>query len=158
MDQTEQNLWKKIDVGGYAAYGTFFSFTLEGIKNRVNKDDTNIQELRDKLNAFYNNISKRFQDINLSLFDKRFPTDTLRELKDSVFPEMGAKFKELDSLLKYFLNGSSHLKVRIEKKIDECEALISKMGELGQQFSRNNRYWEYRNTNPERDYLEKPQG
>ncbi len=157
MDQEEQNLWKIIDVGGYAAYGTLFSFSLEALKKRVEKDAVDIQELRDKINVYFNNISKRFYDINMNLFDKRFPIDVLKELRGTVFPEMGAKFKELDSLLKFFLSGSSHLKMRIGKKIDECEVLISKMGELGQKFSKNDRYWEYRNTKPERDYLEKPQ-
>jgi hypothetical protein len=158
MDAKEMALWKIIDVGGYAAYATFFSFTLEAIKNRVEKDNKDLQELRDKLNSFYSNINARFQAINLSQFDKKiFPVDVIREIRDSLFPELGKKIQELESLLKFFLSGSSHLKIRISKKIEECDKLITKMGELGQEFSKNSRYWEYRNTKPERDYLEKPQ-
>ena len=51
------------------------------------------------------------------------------------------------------------------EKLDACVGIISdpqivkltKMGDLGIKFSRNDRYWEYRKTNPERNYLEKPQ-
>ena len=157
MDQQEMDLWKILDVGGYAAYGTLFSFTLEALKKRVENDAKDVQELRYKLNSYYNNIKTRFQNMNLNLFEKRFPMDTMKELRNIVFPEMGAKFKEHDSLIKFFLSGSTHLKGRIAKKIDECEVLISKMGQLGQKFSKNDRYWVYRDTKPERDYLEKPQ-
>jgi hypothetical protein len=158
MDQKEVDLWKIVDVGGYAAYGTFFSLTMEALKSRIEKDNKDIQELRDRIALFHKNISKRFQDMNLNLFDKKiFPVDTLRELRDGLFPEMGAKFKELDSILKYFLSGSSHLKGRVISKVKECEELITKMGELGQKFSKNDRYWEYRKTNPVRVQLERPE-
>jgi hypothetical protein len=157
MDEAEQKLWHAIDVGGFAAYGTLFSFTLESIKNRVEKDSKEIQDPRDKINTYYKNITQRFQAMNLGALDKRFPVDVLKELRDRVFPEMGAKFKELDSLLKYFISGSVHLKGRIAGKIKECDDLVTKMGELGIKFSKNDRYWEYRKTNPTRDYLEKPQ-
>ena len=154
MEQEERDLWKIVDVGGYAALGTLFAFTLEAIKRKVESDDSDMQEQRDTINNSYKNISDRFQKINLSLLDKQFSIDTIRELKEKLFPEMGLKYKELDTLLKHYISGSSHLKIRVLKKIDECRKLVKQMGELGMQFSKNDRYWEYRKTNPERIYLE----
>lgn len=154
MEQQKQNLWKIVDVGGYAALGTFFAFTLEAIKIKVESDKVDMQEQRDAIKNSYKNISERFQKINLSLLDKQFPIVTLRKLKEKLFPEMGLKYKELDTLLKHYISGSSHLKIRVLKKIDECRELVKQMGELGMQFSKNDRYWEYRKTNPERIYLE----
>jgi hypothetical protein len=157
MDQKEVELWKIVDVGGFAAYGTFFSLSLEAMKTRVEKENKDIKELKDRIDRFHQNITKRFKDMNLTLLDKRFPVDVLKELRDRVFPEMGTKFKELDSLLKYYLSGSMHLKGRVIAKIKECDEFITKMGELGQKFSKNDRYWEYRKTNPERISLERPE-
>lgn len=157
MDESERQLWRSIDVGGYAAYGTLFAFTLEGLKKRVESDAPDIQEVRDRLTHYFKNLADRFQAMNLSKLDNRFPVAVLKEVRDQLIPEMATKFKELDALLKHFLSGASHLKMRIGKKIDECQALVTRMGELGQEFSKNPRYWEYRKTNPERDYLEKPE-
>lgn len=157
MDESERQLWHSIDVGGYAAYGTLFSFTLEGLKKRVETDAADIREMRDRLGHYFKNLSDRFQAMNLSKLDNRFPVAVLKEIRDRLIPDMAAKFKELDALLKHFLSGASHLKVRIAKKIDECQALVTRMGELGQEFSKNPRYWEYRKTDPVRDYLEKPE-
>ncbi len=155
MEQQEQDLWKIVDVGGYAALATLFSFTLEGIKMKVESDDTDLQELRDRIKNSFEKLSNRFEEMNLNLLDKqRFPVDTLRELKSDVFPEMGTKFKELDLLLKHFIAGASHLKLRITSKIKNCRELVKLMGELGLKFSRSNGYWEYRETKPERVYLE----
>lgn len=156
MEQEERDLWKIVDVGGYAAYGTLFAFTVDAIKSKVESGEKDLQNQRDLIRTSYAKISKRFQDINLGLLDKRFPVDALRELKEDVFPEMGLKYKELDSLLKHFLSGSYQLKERILKKIKECREIIKKMGDLGIKFSKNDRYWEYRKTNPERLYLEQP--
>ncbi len=157
MEQQEINLWRMVDVGGYSAMGTFFAFALESIKTNIeddNNDNTNnIQEQMDKINSSYEKISKRFQKINLNLLDKRFPVDTLRKLKGQVFPEMGKKYKELDTLLKHYISGAVYLKIRILNKIKECKELVKQMGDLGIEFSKNERYWEYRKTNPERIYL-----
>ena len=154
MEQEERDLWKIVDVGGYAALGTLFAFTLEAIKIKVESDEKDMQEQQYRIKNSYENISKRFQEINLSLLDKRFPVNTLRKLKEKLFPEIGLKYKEMNTLLKHYISGSSHLKIRILNKIKECQELVKQMGELGQNFSKNDRYWEYRNTNPERIYLE----
>ncbi|MBU1076220.1 MAG: hypothetical protein KKH98_02935 [Spirochaetes bacterium] len=154
MDQNEQDLWKKVDVGGYAALGTLFAFILDAIKNKVESDKTDVKEQLDTMNHSYKIISKRFEAIDLGRFDKRFPVDTLRKLKEKLFPEMGNQYKGLNTMLKHYISGSSHLKVRILHKIKECKAVVKQMNELGQEFSKNDRYWEYRKTNPERIYLE----
>lgn len=154
MEQKEQNLWKLVDVGGFAAYGTLFAFTLEAIKGKVENDEIDIQEQQDRIKNSYENISNRFQKINLNLLDKSFPVDTLRKLKEKLFPEMGNKYKELETLLKHFIAGSSHLKIRILNKIKECKEIVKQMNDLGIKFSRNDRYWEYRKTNPKRIYLD----
>ncbi|HEC93146.1 MAG TPA: hypothetical protein ENI51_09175 [Candidatus Atribacteria bacterium] len=156
MEQQEINLWRMVDVGGYAAMGTLFAFALESIKTNIendNNDNTNIQEQMDKINNSYEKISKRFQKMNLNLLDKRFPVDTLRKLKEQVFPEMGKKYKELETLLRHYISGAFHLKIRILNKIKECKELVKQMSDLGIEFSKNDRYWKYRNTNPERIYL-----
>ncbi len=154
MEQKEQNLWKLVDVGGYAAYGTLFAFTLESIKTKVESDELDMQEQQDRIKTSFENIFNRFQKIDLSLLDKKFPLATLRELKEKVFPEMGLKYKELNTLLKHFISGSSHLKIRIINKINECKKIIKQMNDLGIEFSKSERYWEYRKPNPDRIYLE----
>jgi hypothetical protein len=155
MDQKEQDLWKMVDVGGFAAFGTLFAFTLDAIKSKVENDKTDTHEQQETIGKAYDNISKRFQDMNLNLLDKKiFPVDALRELREKLFPEMGMKYKELDTLLKHYIAGATHLKVRIVHKIQECRGIIKQMNELGQKFSKNDRYWEYRKTKPERIYLD----
>lgn len=154
MDLQEQELWKKVDIGGYAAVGTLFSFTLEAIKNKVESEEMDMKEEQDKIKISYDNIIKRLDAINLTLFDKRFPVNTIRTLKEKLFPEMGLKYKELNTLIKHYVSGASHLKLRIVNKIKECQAVVKQMHELGQEFSKSDRYWEYRNTNPKRIYLE----
>ena len=143
-----------MDVGVYAAYGTLFAITLDSIKTKVESDETDMQEQQDRIRNSYKNISNRFQKIDLSLLDKKFPVNALRELKANVFPEMGNKYKELDILLKHYISGASHLKIRIINKINECRKIVKQMNDLGIEFSKNERYWEYRKPNPDRIYLE----
>ncbi len=121
MEQQEQDLWKIVDVGGYTSYGTLFAFTLDAIKKKVESNEMDMQNQRDIFKSSHEKISKRFQEMNLNLLDKTFPLDALRELKENVFPEMGLKYKELDSLLKHYISGSYQLKERILKKIKECK-------------------------------------
>lgn len=154
MQEQEKDLWKTVDVGGFAAFGTLFAFTLEAIKGKVERGETDLDELREKLHKSYDTINMRFEEMNLTILPKEFPVSTLRHLKQDLFPEMGKKFGELDKLIKHFLGGATHLKLRITKKIEDCDNVITQMTELGQEFSRNDRYWEYRNTNPERVYLD----
>lgn len=155
MDQKEQELWKMVDVGGFAAFGTLFSFTLDAIKTKVESDKTDTHEQQEALGKAYENISNRFWDMNLTLLDKKiFPVDTLTALREKLLPEMGNKYKELDTLLKHYIAGASHLKLRIIAKIKECRDIVKQMNELGQKFSKNDRYWEYRKTKPERIYLD----
>jgi hypothetical protein len=154
MDPKEQELWRMVDVGGYAAMLTFISFTLESLKSKIEKDSTDIKDEKEKINNSYEILFKRFQEMNLNLLDKRFPVEILREIKEKVLVELGQKYKELETLLKFYISGSTHLKIRIINKIKECQGLVKQLNDLGLEFARNDRYWEYRNTNPQRIYLE----
>ncbi len=154
MDQREIDLWRMVDVGGYASMSTLFSFTLKTIEMKIEKDNPDIQKERDRINDSYQKLSKRFQQINLHLLNKNFPLETLHEIKENLIPEMGQKYTELDTLLKHYVSGETHLKIRILNKIKECRDIVKRMSDLGIEFSKSNLYWEYRNTKPQRIYLE----
>lgn len=153
MDEREFKLWRIVDIGGFSAYGTLFAFTLESIKNKVENGETDLQEEINRIMESYENIYARYQKIDLSLLTKNFPIDTIRKLKEDVFPELGKKYKELEILLKHYIGGATHLKVRIINKVNECQEIVKRVNELGIEFSKSERYWEYRNTNPQRIYL-----
>jgi len=153
MDERELKLWRIVDVGGFSAYGTLFAFTLEAIKNKVENDETDVQEEMDRIMESYDNISQRYEKIDLNLLDKNFPVETIRKIKEEALPEMGNRFKELETLTRHYVSGASHLKFRIVKKIDICKETVKQLNELGIEFSKSDRYWEYRNTKPDRIYL-----
>jgi len=154
MDQKELDLWRMVDVGWYASTTSIFLYDLEIILKRIQEDKMNIQELWNSVKSCYEKISRRFQEMDLDLLNDNFPIDILRELKNSVFPEMGKRYGELENLLtQYVLNQSNGNNQSIQKKIEECQNLVKRMDVLGKEFKRNERYGEYRSKNPERIYL-----
>ena len=102
----------------------------------------------------YEKISQRFQEMDMTLLDDRFPVKILKELKGEVFPEMGRKYTELELLLTPCFYSLPRFKEPILEKIDDCQSPMERMRLLGIEFAKNNRYQEYRKTSPIRIYLE----
>ncbi len=154
MEQEELDLWRIVDVGRYGSSNTIFKMALDIIEEEVQANKKYRQRLWDITKARYGKISTRFQKMDLNLLDDVFPVDILKELKNNVFPKMGEKYDELDSLLTQYISCSSTVKKSALQKIDECQGLVKRMEVLGNEFAQNAGYRRYRETDPNRIYLE----
>lgn len=153
MKREELDLWRTVDVGWYGSSGAIFEMVLDAIGEEIQENKGYTERLWDITKDRYGKISIRFQKMDLRLLDDIFPVGILEELKNEVFPEMGKKYNELDSLLIQYVSGSPTIKKHTLRKINECQGLTKRMGVLGNEFAQNVRYRKYRETNPDRIYL-----
>ena len=154
MKHEELDLWSMVDVGHYNSSGTLFNLKLGMIEDKIQKNQKDVQQLYSELKCRYQKISARFQEMDIGSLDNRFPVNVLTELRNEVFPQMGTNYDELDALLMNYVSDTSSAKTPILEKIEECRGLLEKMRTLGREFGSNERYIEYRATNPSRNYLD----
>lgn len=150
MEQDEIAMWRTVDVKDYCAYRLTFGMCLDRIRRSVQKDGKDIRILWSLIKDGYRSIAARFKDMDITSLDDKFPVDILTELKDTVIPEMGRRYDELDSLLINYLSGSSQSNTPIIENIEASQGLVKRMGVLGEEFQQNKRYQQYRITKPNR--------
>ncbi len=151
MEPDEIEMWRTVDVKGYCAHRLTLEMCLNGIRRSVQEDGKDIRIWLGLIKKGYRRIAARFEEMDIASLDDRFPVDILTELKDTVIPEMGRRYDELDSLLIGYLSGSSESNTSIIQNIEASQGLVERMRVLGDEFSRNGRYIQYRITKPNRN-------
>ena len=155
MKEEEAKLWQIVDIKGYAAFSSSSFLTLKIIARKFEKIEHYMKNWERILrhwagiNDSCKKIIGRFQKMDLSLMDDRFPVEVLRELKEDVMPKMGQEYDELDSMLNKYASDSPPEERDIIQKIDECKETVERMLALGEQIRNDKRYRQYRNATPE---------
>ncbi|MBW2987132.1 hypothetical protein KY336_01150 [Candidatus Woesearchaeota archaeon] len=154
MKQEEIGLWRMIDVGGYKnSIGIFRSY-LDLIVQDIQTGELDmIAEDWAPVRKRYEGMKKRYEAMDLSRLDDRFPKDIVTEVRDELLPRLGVSFLELEALLGL---GKQHgyfpaLREAVDAKIKECKENANEMLKRSAPFQDWPGYVKYRELSPDTD-------
>lgn len=142
LDQSEIELWKMVDVRGYGNVILGYGIRLNFIKDNIDKGNyslaiKNIETLIES----HSSLIDRYDKIDLSRLDNRFPVEIITELQQETLPRLRGLYQSLKDLIK---RDNKSQKSEIILKIEECNVVLDHMDKLKRDVAENVRYNQFR--------------
>ena len=147
MDEQELKLWHMVDVGHYGARISEFDCYFAILEINVDKGEGPPEKGR-SIQQGIENLKERYDAIDISLLDDRFPIEAITRIQQEYFPQLIESYNNLAPLIENYNNGTLEDKAAFLEAIYETHGIIGKMKRT---FPDSPRYREYRNLTAERD-------
>jgi len=145
--KSEEALWRMVDVGRFSSITTSLGFHNQLVRINTRKSREGLkdswEETGERFRGDYEYLASRFEKIDLGLLcPKRFPVETLREMKEDLIPRTREGVEELHDLITGD-GGIEKYPIPILDKVNSLEVLFKRMRELPDAFRTNRGFIAY---------------